>query len=405
MADAHCTRWFTVASRGWPPSCCRFFLWDNITTADPSLLVGNALAFDGFALFVTIAICAARRPRRAVHRDYLRRERLDGPEVYALYLLAAVGGMVMALRQRPHRAVPRPGDRCRSRSTCWRPATAGGSRARRAASSTSCSVASRRRSSSTASPWSTAPPASTNFSGDRRLFNDNVPARPQRRARARRHGPAARRPRLQGRRGAVPLLDARRVPGRAHAGHRRSWRRSARRRRSPRCCGCSIVALPHYSDDWRPVVWVLAVLTLLVGSVMAVVQTDVKRMLAYSSISHAGFILVGVEAAAHTAGQPDRRRHLGRAVLPAALRGDGARHLRAWSRWWAAPATRATDLDAFRGPVASRSPLLALAFTVLLLAQAGVPLTRGFVAKFGVIQAAVEVQQLRARRSSPWSPP
>ena len=49
-------------------------------------------------------------------------------------------------------------------------------------------------------------------------------------------------------------------------------------------------------------IWVLAVLTLVVGSVLAVVQTDVKRMLAYSSINHAGFILVGVEAAAHTAG-------------------------------------------------------------------------------------------------------
>jgi NADH-quinone oxidoreductase subunit N len=52
-------------------------------------------------------------------------------------------------------------------------------------------------------------------------------------------------------------------------------------------------------DDWRPVVWVLAALTIFVGSTMAVVQTNVKRMLAYSSISHAGFILVGVEAASH----------------------------------------------------------------------------------------------------------
>ena len=43
-----------------------------------------------------------------------------------------------------------------------------------------------------------------------------------------------------------------------------------------------------YSVDWRPIVWVLAVLSLLVGSIAAIVQTDVKRMLAYSSISHAG---------------------------------------------------------------------------------------------------------------------
>ena len=51
-----------------------------------------------------------------------------------------------------------------------------------------------------------------------------------------------------------------------------------------------------YSDDWQPAVYALAVVTLLVGSTIAVVQTDVKRMLAYSSISHAGFILVGVTA-------------------------------------------------------------------------------------------------------------
>ena len=60
---------------------------------------------------------------------------------------------------------------------------------------------------------------------------------------------------------------------------------------------------PYYRDDWRPVIWVLATVSLLVGSVLAVVQTNVKRMLAYSSISHAGFILVGVEAAGHHAGE------------------------------------------------------------------------------------------------------
>ena len=60
-----------------------------------------------------------------------------------------------------------------------------------------------------------------------------------------------------------------------------------------------VIALPFHRDDWRPVVWVLAVLSLVVGSMLAVVQTNVKRMLAYSSISHAGFVLVGVEAAGH----------------------------------------------------------------------------------------------------------
>ena len=64
---------------------------------------------------------------------------------------------------------------------------------------------------------------------------------------------AARRARLQGRGGAVPHVDARRVPGRAHAGHRVHGRRRPRWRASPRCCGSSLVAFPLYRDDWRPV--------------------------------------------------------------------------------------------------------------------------------------------------------
>ncbi|EQD27468.1 membrane protein containing NADH:ubiquinone/plastoquinone oxidoreductase domain protein, partial [mine drainage metagenome] len=58
-----------------------------------------------------------------------------------------------------------------------------------------------------------------------------------------------------------------------------------------------VSALGSYSADWQPVIWVIAAVTLVVGAVMALVQTDVKRMLAYSSINHAGFILLGVAAA------------------------------------------------------------------------------------------------------------
>ena len=58
-----------------------------------------------------------------------------------------------------------------------------------------------------------------------------------------------------------------------------------------------VVTFGSYRLDWQPIVYWLAILSLLVGAVLAIVQTDVKRMLAYSSINHAGFILVGVEAA------------------------------------------------------------------------------------------------------------
>ena len=57
-----------------------------------------------------------------------------------------------------------------------------------------------------------------------------------------------------------------------------------------------LTAFDSYRADWRPAIWALAILTLLVGSIVALVQTDIKRMLAYSSISHAGYILIGIEA-------------------------------------------------------------------------------------------------------------
>ena len=157
-----------------------------------------------------------------------------------------------------------------------------------------------------------------------------------------------------------------------------------------------VVGLPFYRDDWRPAIWVLAVLSLVVGSFLAVVQTDVKRMLAYSSISHAGFILVGVEAAAHRAGEVDSGLGvpsvlvylLAYAVLVVGTFGVVAARRPARRRRHRASTRSAAS--------ASQRPLLALALTVFLVAQAGVPFTSGFIAKFGVIQAAVDEQQLRA---------
>jgi NADH-quinone oxidoreductase subunit N len=144
-----------------------------------------------------------------------------------------------------------------------------------------------------------------------------------------------------------------------------------------------VIALPFHRDDWGPAVWVLAMLSLVVGSVLAVAQGDVKRMLAYSSINHAGFILVGVEAASRRGTQGALFYLLAYGVMVlgtfgvvtlVSRTGDGA-----------------TNLRSFRG-LASQRPLLAFVFTVFLLAQAGVPLTSGFVAKFGVIAAAVEAK-------------
>jgi NADH-quinone oxidoreductase subunit N len=133
--------------------------------------------------------------------------------------------------------------------------------------------------------------------------------------------------------------------------------------------------------DWKPILLAIAVVTLLVGSVLAIVQTDIKRMLAYSSISHAGYVLIGLQAAS-------RRGIAGSlfyllaytfmvlgsfAVVSLVGRRGDADH----------------SLDAYRG-LARRRPGLALAFAVLLMAQAGVPFTTGFLAKFYVIAAAVQ---------------
>jgi len=149
-----------------------------------------------------------------------------------------------------------------------------------------------------------------------------------------------------------------------------------------------VVALPTWRDDWRPVIWVVAVITLCVGAISAVVQTNVKRMLAYSSISHAGFILIGVEAAGHAGGStgPGMPSSMLYLLLYTVLVCGTFGVVALVSR----TGDNATDLDSFRG-LAKRKPLLAMALTVFLLAQAGVPFTSGFVAKFGVIQAAVEV--------------
>ncbi len=135
--------------------------------------------------------------------------------------------------------------------------------------------------------------------------------------------------------------------------------------------------------DWRPVVWVLALASLVLGSVLAIVQDDVRRMLAYSSIGHVGFILLGVYAGS-ARGVGGSLFYLaaytfmvvgsfGVVTVLSTPGGDDDRH----------------PLSTYRG-LAARRPLLAGAFTILLLAQAGVPFTSGFVAKFVVIGAAVE---------------
>ena len=139
-------------------------------------------------------------------------------------------------------------------------------------------------------------------------------------------------------------------------------------------------------ESWRPLIWALAALTLVVGSFLAVVQTDVKRILAYSSVSHAGYVLLGLEAATATGG-----------IATNGLAGAGF-YLLAYTFMVGGSFAVVTvvggegdgrhGLNSYRG-LAARRPALALAFTILLVSQAGIPFTTGFIAKFNVISAVV----------------
>lgn len=139
------------------------------------------------------------------------------------------------------------------------------------------------------------------------------------------------------------------------------------------------------SSEWLPIIAGMAMLSLVIGSFFAVVQSNVKRMMAYSSITHAGFMLIGL----HSATQDTSSDILGSSAILFYLftysltvigsfavitivgqRGDDAH-----------------DIDNYRG-LAKREPVLAASFTVLLFAQAGIPFTSGFFAKFRVIAAA-----------------
>jgi NADH-quinone oxidoreductase subunit N len=135
---------------------------------------------------------------------------------------------------------------------------------------------------------------------------------------------------------------------------------------------------------WASVLAVIAALTMTLGNLAAIRQDNVKRMLAYSSISHAGFVLIGVQVA-NRAGTSAALFYLfvyafmaigAFAVIGAMAQQGDSRH----------------ELAEYRG-LSVRKPLLAGALTVFLLAQAGVPLTGGFVAKLGVFKAAVDAGQ------------
>jgi NADH-quinone oxidoreductase subunit N len=141
------------------------------------------------------------------------------------------------------------------------------------------------------------------------------------------------------------------------------------------------VAFTNTRWEWRPILWGVAIATMVIGSVLAVTQTDIKRLLAYSSIANAGFILTGTVAMTKT-GISSTMFYLlaygfttigAFAIVTLVRDADGeAWHLSQWAG------------------LGKRSPLFAALFGFFMLAFAGIPLTSGFTSKFAVFSAAID---------------
>ena len=364
------------------------FLWRDVSSSGPKLLVGGALALDHFAVLASMAICSAVFLVSLVTSDYLAGEKSDMPEIYALYLTAAIGGIVMVAAN--DLIVLFLGLETLSLSLYLLAASN-----RKRAESQEAGLKYFILGGFASAFFLYGVALTYGATGTTRLVDVNLALNSYI---------------------TVPRNDTLLLIGvglmlvgfgfKVSLVPFQAWTPDVYQGSPTPVTALMasagkvaalvalvrvfVTAFPSRADDWGPAVFVLAALTLVVGSVVAVVQTDVKRMLAYSSISHAGFILVGLEASSHRS-SPDV--------------GDGLTAIAVYVVLYAALVVGtfsvvsvvaqnsnngAASLDAFKG-VGKNNPVFALAMTVLLLAQAGVPLTSGFVAKFGVIQAAIGV--------------
>jgi len=136
--------------------------------------------------------------------------------------------------------------------------------------------------------------------------------------------------------------------------------------------------------DWAQVIGALAALSVLVGTLLAIAQSDFKRMLAYSGVAHAGFMLTALVAGQD--GIPSLWFYLGTYAFQ--LIGTFL-----IASIVSGPRGGASPLDSYRG-LAKRSPVLAASLALLMLAMGGIPLTAGFVGKVGVFSAAIDAGYL-----------
>lgn len=142
-----------------------------------------------------------------------------------------------------------------------------------------------------------------------------------------------------------------------------------------------MTALAPVGRIWEPLVWMSALLSMTIGNFAALGQTNVKRMLAYSSIAHAGYVLVALTARSHTGTAAAMfylaaytLMNMGAFAAVAHVTGKGERH---------------QEIDDFRG-LSEKQPFTAAMLAVFLFSLIGVPLTAGFFGKFYIFKAALD---------------
>ncbi|AXT83914.1 NADH-quinone oxidoreductase subunit NuoN [Aeromicrobium sp. A1-2] len=147
------------------------------------------------------------------------------------------------------------------------------------------------------------------------------------------------------------------------------------------------VAFGGSSWDWRPIIVVIAIITMFLGAVVSISQTDVKRMLAYSSIAHAGFLLVGFVGAYAGAADSNRVTSVSSILFYLTVYGISSIGAFAIVTLVRDSGGETTHLSKWAG-LGKKSPLLAGSFALFMLSFAGIPLTGGFIGKWTVFSAA-----------------
>jgi NADH-quinone oxidoreductase subunit N len=149
------------------------------------------------------------------------------------------------------------------------------------------------------------------------------------------------------------------------------------------------VALGADRWDWQPLMAIVTVATMVVGSVLAITQTDVKRMLAYSSIAHAGFMMVAFVGASQavTGSRSGGLTSISSVMFYLVAYGAATIGAFALVTMVRDPTGEANLLNSWVG-LGRRAPLAATIFSIFMLSFAGIPLTSGFVGKWAVFAAA-----------------